>query len=229
MPRTILLVPLLLSLTACVSPQAAAPTVAFQRDAINTLSLAYANDLALLRAQTNALLNIRRTSTLGSLHRELIEQGFITPTASADTQSFDAALSDPESTATLVLEVRTGRMTAEQAPRFLTDYALLTIHSDALRLQREALATLHPMRQLTDATAALNASLAAHEQDIAHLFSELTDSNTALSAYTTSTPFDSRLTAPDARTLWQHLITNAISDPARQAAVLQLLDDILAQ
>jgi hypothetical protein len=233
---------IILSLTgACASPESARAVSAAHAAASAELSRAWAADHALARAMLGTLVEIRRVTLSGAIHRELIASWCIVPTdpPRADPGALAARLTDPASDIALVREVRLGRMAESEAIAWLHDYAASLALSDtpANEATRAAmLDRLAPLEHLHASASELRAVLDVRAARVAALATETSEAVPALVA------------ALDSRTVWrtigaelaspEHLdgaIDGALaalfphpSDAARRAAARELLAALLS-
>jgi hypothetical protein len=225
---------------ACAAPESARAVRDTHAAASAELARAWAADHALARAMLGTLVEIRRITLRGAIHRELIATGCITPgdAPRADAAAFGALLADPASDIALVREVRLGRMAEADAIAWLHDYAAALALSDspANDATRAAMVDrLAPVEHLHASAAALGTALDARAARIAALAAE------------TSAATESLASAIDSRTAWRTIgaeiaspenldgaIDGALaalfpdpSDAARRAAARELLTALL--
>lgn len=208
---------------ACTPPAAIGPVVQANHEATEALSRSVATDQALLRQSLAALLEIRRTTIAGRVHRGFIEAGLLTPALEPDHTALDASLAHqgPPSSA-LVAEVRFGRLTPDQAHAFLDDYAIALRLSDPHPVTGPMLARFAPLAEHDRAARAMLEALDAHAREKAALLEELDANTAALLAYAEQDAMDPL----GSRALWQR-ITREIDDPALRDAAEHLLDIVL--
>jgi hypothetical protein len=168
------------------------------------------------------LVEIRRITLRGAIHRELIATGCIRPgdPPRADPGALSALLADPASDIALVREVRLGRMAESEATAWLHDYAAALALSgapanDATRAAM--LDRLAPLEHLHASATALATALDARAARIAALAAE------------TSAATESLASALDSRAAWRTIGADLASpeqlDGAIDGALLALFPD----
>lgn len=206
-------------LTACAPPPSSLrPTLHAQRLATDQLAATWAQDHALLRAQTESLLRIRATILRGAAHRSLLLRGYLTPTGEPDPLALDRDLADPDARSPLVDDIRAGLLTRDQAVAWLTDYALAQRMTRPDAACAPLLRQLSPLRRFEAAAEAVRSALDARAASTRALLAELDASTSALSAYTDAAP------TPATRAALAALITAHTPDPALRDAALDLLN-----
>lgn len=210
---------------ACVRPSALAPTVDAQRDALLRLDAARRADHACLRSAVAALLEIRRERLLASIERDIASR-LTTPLGLADASALDADLASPTPGTALGAEVRSGRLTREQAHTVLRDYAAARALSEAAAYRRGILASLAPVRAHDAAAEDLLASLDVREASEAALAAD------ALAGAGAAASFAKAGLAPPAigdtaEQAWRAGVLSRIPDPQRRAAAQRLLQTAL--
>ncbi len=213
-----------LSLGACTPPGAIAPTLEHQRGALDRLSTAYTADLALLAAQLDSAIEVRRTLLIGRIERRLIERGYFTDDG-PDPQQLATDLADPATTNELLADIRQGRLTEPQAAEILHNLARASgMTGDDGRAMRDSiLSRLGAVRHFDQAATDLRAAMQARARSVALLFADLNESSDALNRYAALSPNH----AEPASLLWDRAVLAHIDDPAKRQAASDLLNQLL--
>lgn len=220
--------PVVLALGAgCVSPAASRDVNEAQRETIAALSASYAADLAAMRDLFRRALDARRTLLIGAAHREMLVRGYLTPELGPDAARLAADLADASVESTLIGEVRTGRMTLEDATRFLNDYSLAVRMSAGDAAGEPMLARLAPVAAHDRAAAALMGSLESHTRDVARLFEDAQANAGALAEFASFEPDAGGSARRVAREVWERGVLDEIEDASERAAAERLLERIL--
>lgn len=214
--------------SGCVPPRSLSPTIDAQRSAISAIRVSYDADLALLAAQLDAALAMRRTLLLGRIDRELVELGYL----DADTgpQRLRDDLANASASNSVVDDLRAGRLTLHDADRLLADYRAAEALTDPLAtsIRTQLLERLHAVRAFDQTATALRVAMTDHAADIAWLFDESERSSEALHTYAQQQPRLPQAITANAPELWSRLVLTRIADPAKRAAAEQLLADLLS-
>lgn len=210
----------------CVSPPPASigATLAAQNAAAERLGVAYAEEHALLRAQVEALVAVRRVVLLGGLHRELLARGYLSPALEPVPDALDRDLPDAGVNTTLAREVRAGAMTRDQASAWLGDYALALKMSGGEGIREAMLGRLGPARALEMAAESLRAALDARREEMRALFADLDASGLALERFSSFRPAPAGGGTAAARESLGRLVIDRLSDPEKRAAAQVALD-----
>jgi len=213
-----------LSLGACTPPGAIAPTLEHQRRALDRLNTAYTADLALLAAQLDSAIEVRRTLLIGRIERRLIERGYFTDDGPG-TQQLASDLANPAITNELLADIRQGRLTEPQAAEILHNLARASgMTGDDGRAMRDSiLSHLGAVRQFDQAATDLRAAMQARARSVALLFADLNESSDALGRYAAFSPNH----AEPASLLWDRAVLAHIDDPAKRQAASELLTQLL--
>jgi len=213
-----------LSLGACTPPGAITPTLEHQRRALDRLNAAHTADLALLAAQLDSAIEVRRTLLIGRIERRLIDRGYFTGDA-PDTRQLASDLADPAITNELLADIRRGRLTEPQAAEILHNLALASRMSgdDARAIRDTMLSRLGAVRQFDQAATDLRAAMQARARSVALLFADLGESSDALGRYAAFSPNH----AEPASLLWDRAVLAHIDDPAKRQAASDLLAQLL--
>ncbi len=209
---------------ASLPPSAIGATLASQRGAAERLSIAFAEDHALLRAQVEALIGVRRVALIGAIHRELLTRGYISPTLDSSPDALDRDLADAGANTTLTREVRAGAMTRDQAALWLADYSLTLRMSDGNEVREALLGRLAPVRTFSGAAEILPAALDARRDDMRALFFDLDTSGLALERFSMFRPAPGAGGMSAARESLGRLVIDRLPDPRKRAAALAALD-----
>lgn len=221
---------------ACAAPPAADAVLAAHADAAAELSRAWAAEHAMARATLAALLDIRRTTLRGTIHRELLVSGCLVPAdpPRADAARLAALLADPAADFALLREVRLGRMTEAQANAWLADYAAALALSDTAAnaaVRHAMLDRLAPLESLNASAAHLTDSLSARAERIAALSAEASAAapalHSALTARASWRTVAADLAAPQSLDAALDALFPNPSDAPRRAAAHELLLRIL--
>ncbi len=210
----------------CVSPPPASigATLTAQRGAAERLGVAFAEDHALLRAQVEALIGVRRVALIGAIHRELLTRGYISPSLDSTPDALDHDLADAGANTTLTHEVRAGAMTRDQAVVWLADYSLTLRMSDGDEVREALLGRLWPVRTFSAATEALPAALDARRDSLRALFADLDASGLALERFSMFRPAPGAGGMSSARESLGRLVIERLSNTSKRAAALAALD-----
>lgn len=214
--------------SGCVPPRSLSPTLEAQRAAVDAIHASYDTDLALLRAQLDAALAVRRTFLLGRIDRELVDAGYLDAAELGDALRAD--LADPAISNAVVDDLRAGRLSVAEAERLIADYRAAETLSDAVceRIRGELLNRLGVVREFDASVAAVRGAMVDHTADIAWLFQEAGQSSEVLRAYAGQSPRLPNALASNAPELWSRAVLSRISDPERRAAAEKLLADLLS-
>ncbi len=206
-PAPLVLSLLLAPLAGCVEPRAIAPVLGAQREALARIKAAYADDIALLAEQTSANLDARETLLRGTLHRELIARGYITPSLDPDPSAFEHDLADAAFNGPLVVEVRRGRLTRETALDFINDYALaLKMRREGADLRPRMLARLAPLASLADQRRAIEGGLGAHARDVSRLLDDAGAANEAVDVFSRKAGLENDPILGSDAPLWREIL-----------------------
>lgn len=224
-PAACLFTAYLLACSACTPSGAAGRAVVqSQQQAIAALAAAYAQDLALLRAQLAATLDIQRINLLGGIHRGLFEHGLITPALSADTDALTdliaqsaAQPAEVNPPLALLAAVQSGAVSTAAAHDWLLAYAA------ALKQGEEAaraalLAELPAVAAHDQAAAALLEAFSAHAAQVIAWFSSLEADAQVLAIAMNHAPGE-RIAS---LTLWENIIMQIEDEQLQQTARLIL-------
>jgi len=187
-----------MTIPACVDPGASRPVLAQQRDAIERLERASAEDLAALRALADAMLDARRERLLAS-----IELGLV---ADALDERGDAP---------------------PDAPEWLADYASLVRAGAPAHERRDALRSLPAVVAFDETASALLASLDGRALATASLFAQALADNATLADAAGATADLGSVSREAAAQLWRAAVLDRIDDPAQRDAAARLLDNLL--
>lgn len=223
--RSILVAAAGLSLGACIQPRAVAPTVEHQRRVLDLLNAGYTADLALLAAQLDAAIEIRRILMIGRIERRLIDRGYLADNG-PDLERLNGALADPRQTDELIADIRLGRLSEPQAAELLHNLALAArmTGDDGRALRGSILSRLDAVRQFDQAAVDLRAAVQARTRAVAHLFADLGESTDTLGRYAAFSPNNTEA----APLLWNRAVLDHIDDPAKRQATSDLLNQLLA-
>lgn len=199
-----------------------------QARTIAAIDAAWNRDLVLLGDLLDASLAWRRTMLLGEAHRGLLSAGYITPGLEVDAARFDADLGDASTNNALLEEVRTGRLSADEARAFLRDYALVLRMSDGDARRNELLARLAPIVRHDEAAHALRASLARHAARANELLADARAGGEAVSRFADMDAGMDAFSRGMIREVWAQQVLGEIDDTARREAAARLLDRVLA-
>jgi len=216
-----------LVLAGCLSPSAAEPVAQSTLRHALAVQSAHAQDLLALRAATTTLLAIQRERLLTDLHIEFVSR-WTTAGGEPDPESLDNALADPDDDASLIADIRLGRLSRDQAAALIADFCVADALSNAHNARRELLAQLGPIVHHDAASASLLAALDARAAQAASLHNELLADAGAITLYTQSEPALDDLSRAAAIELWTLAVTNSLNDPAQRAAAQRLLNQLLA-
>ncbi len=219
---------LLLTSIACAPPSTIGPTVTHHRQALRLLADACAEDHDLILHSSRSHAQNARSMLVARLHRQMIERGYIASDSSAHPALLEADLEAQAPSTALAAEVRDGRMTREDARRFLEDYSLaIRMHAGG-EVRRKMLGRLDPVRKLDARTAALEQALEDRRAAVLRLLDELERSGDALERYAAHRLEPDAAANSVARTIGPPLIASLVEEPARRAELQGALDALLA-
>lgn len=187
-----------LALPACVDSAATQPVLAQQRDAIERLELASAQDLAALQSLSSTLLDAMAERLLSTIEQQLI------------TDTLDDRAQPPA-----------------DAPSWLVEYASLLRSSAPADARRAPLAHLPEVRTMREVANSLLAALDARALDTAALFAAALADNAALSGAAGASLDLSAASREVALELWRAAVLDRIDEPTQRAAAERLLSDLL--
>lgn len=207
----------------CLSPGAAGPVIASQRDALDRLRVDHTADLAALRGVVESLLAARRERLLLSVERE-IATGLLTPAGAADLQALDADLASASPATVIGAEVRSGRLGREEARTLLRDYAGAEGLSDASAYRRRLLGRLGPLRAHDSASGDLLGALDHRAAAASSVQRDAAASSDSLRAFAGSGPALGPTAREAAEQAWRAGVISGIPDERRRSAARRLLD-----
>ena len=223
-----LVLPAISAVGACApAPHTLRPVLDAAALATQRLAVVQAQDASMLRSATLALIDTRRITLRGQVHRSLLQRGYLTPLLEPDAAALDADLAEPNAGGPLVRDIRAGRMTRDQAVAWLSDYALALRMTDGDPVRATLLARLSLIHDFEADAAALIEALDARSAHTRALLTDLDASGEALAHYAAFAPSPSAPATESLRAALATLLGAAIRDPERRAAALELLDSIL--
>lgn len=225
-PR-ILAAGMVIALTGCAAPSTVGGVASAQHKTISDLAISYAADLALLRDLVDRTLRERRVLLLGSLHREMLTRGYISPALEPSPDRFAGDLNDASQHAALIDEVRTGRMGAADAAAFLHDYALSLRMNDAGATRNALLARLSPVIVHDRGARSIRDAMDDRAEAIAALLADAEANAAAVAEFASLGVGAPSVTETTIRALWRRTVLEHIDEPDRRDAASRLLDRIL--
>lgn len=175
-------------MAGCVTPAATRPVLESNREILMTLQARHFAVVSLFDGATESLLAARRVQLQGEAHRSLVRTSYINglrPNITADIENIQSDLEGGEVQNVILDEIRSGRMTANQAGVWLVDYARALNLSDDRGLARSMISGLKPIEDLDARAAALHDAIAAAAQEDAEAFEEAGLANELLISYST--------------------------------------------
>ncbi len=212
---------------ACASHDALAP-IAVQHAA--TLEALHAHTEAsrvLLERHVDSAIEIRRIALTGRIHRELLRLGLMTPDSEPVLGKLEELTGDAATSAALVEEIRTGRMTLEQAQAWLTDYALTCKMSEGTNAKRTLLAQLSPIETFETGAQSLRKAVTTHGESISVLIAELRADAQTIDIYANQGALPTTWNRARTRELIEQHILMRIENIDRRNAAAELLDLLL--
>lgn len=216
-------------LSGCTLPQQTSAVVANNANAAGRVAISYTQDAALLRDLLASQLASQRTMKHGDIHREIIVSGYINASTNAPAPDIlTRDIANPQVTTSLVREVRLGRISADQAQRWLADYAASYSLSDSRAHQDSMVDSFGDMIEFNDAADTLLSQFDAHMSEVNTMLGEVSQGNQAI------IDFLSRQNTYDWRAIGSAtapVVTDAlfahVSDPVKRQAATDLLAAIL--
>lgn len=194
-----------------------------QRLAVNRVAASYGEDLALQRSFFDVIAASDRKLAVAQVQNEFLLNGYVSPGGKANAEKFLSDVADPKVQTALVLEVRDGSRSREDAVAWLSDYAVLQGVPSAKQLREQMVASLRPIRMLDAAVAEAGAALDARAKGVTSLLGEVDANQAALEAFANRQTLSADAVRGGAVDLFRISVLARVTDPAKRAALERLL------
>lgn len=211
-------------ISGCVPPGATTPVAQFQQEATLRLTERYAQDLAVLRSLLTAVLDIREETLRVEIEGAILAR-YVAPSGDADVGALNIRLQAPPTNDPdpIVSEVRSGRMSADDAARWLEDFALAWRLHHGVEVRARLIAQLKPMKSMQIARDELLRAIDAHAAGVARLAA---DANASSAALARAHDLQREFTEPGVDALgrfWRETVLAEVRDPASRDLIQTIL------